>query len=43
MADDVTPRFPAIDLPTVRKAMMMVRQYKRLRRGRHYFGPIGDE
>ena len=32
----------AIDLPTVRKAMMMVRQYKRLRRGRHDFGPTGD-
>lgn len=28
-----------IDLPTVRKAMMMIRQYKRLRRGRHLFGP----
>ena len=28
-----------IDLPTVRKAMMMIRQYKRLRRGRHRFGP----
>ena len=27
-----------IDLPTVRKAMLMVRQYKRLRRGRHSFG-----
>lgn len=29
---------PCIDLPTVRKAMMMVRQYKRLARGRHEFG-----
>lgn len=27
-----------IDLPTVRKAMLMIRQYKRLRRGRHDFG-----
>lgn len=29
---------PCIDIPTVRKAMMMVRQYKRLARGRHEFG-----
>ncbi len=29
---------PCIDLPTVRKAMLMVRQYKRLARGRHEFG-----
>jgi hypothetical protein len=29
---------PQIDLPTVRKTMMMVRQYKRLRRGRHLYG-----
>lgn len=29
---------PCIDLPTVRKAMMMVRQYKRLARGRYAFG-----
>lgn len=29
---------PCIDLPTVRKAMMMIRQYKRLRRGRHEYG-----
>jgi hypothetical protein len=28
-----------IDLPTVRKAMMMVRQYKRLQRGHHAYGP----
>lgn len=28
----------AIDLPTVRKAVMMIRQYKRLRRGRHQYG-----
>ncbi len=27
-----------IDLPTVRKALMMVRQYKRLQRGRHQYG-----
>lgn len=27
-----------IDLPTVRKAIMMVRQYKRLRLGRHRYG-----
>lgn len=31
---------PCIDLPTVRKAMLMVRQYKRLTRGRHEFGPV---
>lgn len=29
---------PYIDIPTVRKAMLMVRQYKRLARGRHEFG-----
>jgi len=29
---------PCIDIPTIRKAMMMVRQYKRLARGRHEFG-----
>ncbi len=29
---------PCIDMPTVRKVMMMVRQYKRLARGRHEFG-----
>lgn len=29
---------PCIDIPTVRKAMMMVRQYKRLAHGRHEFG-----
>lgn len=28
-----------IDLPTVRKVMMMVRQYKRLQRGHHAYGP----
>lgn len=28
----------AIDLPTVRKAIMMARQYRRLRRGRHHYG-----
>lgn len=27
-----------IDQPTVRKAIMMVRQYKRLQRGRHEYG-----
>ncbi len=27
------------DLPTIRKAMLMVRQYKRLARGRYEFGP----
>lgn len=27
-----------IDLPTIRKAITMVRQYKRLRRGRHEYG-----
>lgn len=28
-----------IDAPTVRKTMMMIRQYKRLARGYHAFGP----
>jgi len=32
----------AIDAPTVRKTMMMIRQYKRLARGRHEFGPPRD-
>ncbi len=27
-----------VDLPTVRKAMIMIRRYKRLRRGRHEYG-----
>jgi hypothetical protein len=31
---------PCIDLPTVRKSMMMIRQYKRLSRGRHEYGPL---
>lgn len=30
---------PCIDLPTVRKTMMMIRQYKRLGPGRHEYGP----
>lgn len=30
---------PCFDLPTIRKTMLMVRQYKRLARGRHEFGP----
>jgi hypothetical protein len=29
---------PRIDLPTVRKAVIMIRRYKRLRRGRHDYG-----
>ncbi len=28
----------AIDLPTIRKAVMMIRQYKRLQRGLHQYG-----
>lgn len=27
-----------IDLPTIRKAVVMIRQYKRLQRGRHEYG-----
>jgi hypothetical protein len=27
-----------IDLPTIRKAVVMIRQYKRLQRGRHHYG-----
>lgn len=38
IAITVALNLPLIDLPTVRKAMMMVRQYKRLRRGRHEYG-----
>jgi len=29
----------AIDAPTIRKAMIMIRQYRRLRRGRQEFAP----
>jgi len=28
-----------IDEPTIRKAMIMIRRYRRLRRGRHEYGP----
>lgn len=31
---------PCIDIPTVRKAITMIRQYKRLARGRHEYGPV---
>ncbi len=30
-----------IDEPTIRKAMIMIRRYRRLRRGRHEYGPPG--
>lgn len=33
----------AIDEPTIRKAMIMIRQYRRLRRGRHEYGPTGQD
>lgn len=29
-----------IDLPALRKTMLMIRQYKRLARGRHDYGPV---
>lgn len=29
----------AIDEPTIRKAIIMIRRYRRLRRGRHDYGP----
>ncbi len=32
---------PRIDRPTVLKTIIMVRNYKRLRSGRHEFGPVG--
>lgn len=32
---------PCIDRPTVLKTIIMVRNYKRLRPGRHEFGPAG--
>ncbi|MGM0594118.1 MAG: hypothetical protein ACQETD_06245 [Pseudomonadota bacterium] len=46
-ADELIPltvclNLPAIDLPTVRKAILMVRQYKRLGPGRHCYGPPLD-
>jgi hypothetical protein len=31
---------PAIDAPTLRKAVIMVRQYRALRPGRYEFGPV---
>jgi hypothetical protein len=34
---------PRIDLPTVRKAVIMIRRYKRLRRGRHDYGAAGGD
>jgi hypothetical protein len=33
----------AVDEPTIRKAMIMIRQYRRLRRGRHEYGPTGRD
>lgn len=33
----------AIDLPTIRKAIIMIRRYRRLRRGRHEYGPAPVE
>jgi len=30
-----------IDEPTIRKSMIMIRRYRRLRRGRHEYGPPG--
>lgn len=34
---------PVIDLPTVRKAVLMIRNYRRLRLGRHEWGePVPD-
>ncbi|OOZ38434.1 hypothetical protein BOW53_15575 [Solemya pervernicosa gill symbiont] len=32
-----------IDIPTLRKAIIMVRNYKRLRLGRHEYGPANSE
>lgn len=32
----------SIDVPTIRKTMMMIRQYKRLQRGRHEYGPAAS-
>lgn len=33
-------QIPAIDEPTIRKAMIMVRQYKRLAPGKHEYGEL---
>lgn len=33
---------PLIDLPTVRKTVVMIRNYKRLQPGRHEFGTPGN-
>ena len=34
----VTLALPCFDLPAIRKTVIMIRQYKRLRRGKHEFG-----
>jgi len=34
----VTLALPCFDLPAIRKTVIMIRQYKRLKRGRHEFG-----
>ncbi|HEY0721956.1 MAG TPA: hypothetical protein VGE50_11970 [Gammaproteobacteria bacterium] len=34
----VTLNLPCIDLPAIRKTVIMIRQYKRLHYGRHEFG-----
>lgn len=34
----VTLALPCFDLPAIRKAVIMIRQYKRLHYGRHEFG-----
>ncbi len=36
----VTLALPRFDLPAIRKTVIMIRQYKRLQRGRHEFGVV---
>lgn len=37
---DVALAVPVIDLPVIRKTLIMLRQYKRLSEGCHEFGPV---
>jgi len=39
----VTLALPSFDLPAIRKTVIMIRQYKRLKRGRHEFGVVLDK
>jgi len=40
---DIALAVPIIDIPVITKALIMLRQYKRLAEGRHEFGPSWSE